>query len=74
VATADALRVVKANSSRWVHRNRPLAGFEWQAGYGAFSVSHSLAPAVVQYIRDRFEIACAQGTLESGREAAAFRP
>ena len=53
VATADALRVVKTNSSRWVHRNRRLAGFDWQTGYGAFSVSHSLAPAVVQYIRDQ---------------------
>jgi len=53
VATADALRVVKTNSSRWVHRNRRLAGFDWQTGYGAFSVSQSLAPAVVQYIRDQ---------------------
>ena len=50
LATADALRVVKTNSSRWVHRNRRLTGFEWQTGYGAFSVSHSLAPAVVRYI------------------------
>jgi hypothetical protein len=53
VATADALRVVKTNSSRWVHRNRRLAGFDWQTGYGAFSVSHSLAPAVVRYIGDQ---------------------
>jgi REP element-mobilizing transposase RayT len=53
VATADALRVVKTNSSRWVHRNRRLAGFDWQTGYGAFSVSHSLAPAVARYIGDQ---------------------
>jgi len=53
LATADALRVVKTNSSRWVHLNRRLAGFEWQAGYGAFGVSHSLAPAVVRYIGDQ---------------------
>jgi REP element-mobilizing transposase RayT len=51
MATADALRVVKTNSSRWVHRSRNYAGFDWQTGYGAFSVSHSLAPAVVRYIR-----------------------
>ncbi len=50
---ADALRVVKTNSSRWVHRTRNNRGFEWQTGYGAFSVSHSLAPAVARYIRDQ---------------------
>jgi putative transposase len=53
VATSDALRVVKTNSSRWVHRERRLAGFDWQTGYGAFSVSHSVAPSVARYIRDQ---------------------
>jgi len=53
VAVADAMRVVKTNSSRWVHRDRRIAGFDWQTGYGAFSVSHSLAPAVVRYIGDQ---------------------
>jgi REP element-mobilizing transposase RayT len=52
-ATADALRVVKTNSSRWVHRSQNYPGFDWQTGYGAFSVSHSLAPAVVRCIRDQ---------------------
>ena len=52
VATTDALRVVKIHSSRCVHRNRRLAGFDWPTGYGAFSVSHSLTPAIVRYIRD----------------------
>jgi putative transposase len=45
--------VVKTNSSRWVHRSRHYPGFDWQTGYGAFSVSHSLAPAVVRYIHDQ---------------------
>jgi putative transposase len=52
MATSDVLRLVKTNSSRWVHRNRRLAGFDWQTGYGAFSVSHSVAPAVALYIGD----------------------
>jgi REP element-mobilizing transposase RayT len=52
-ATSDALRLVKTNSSRWVHCDRRLAGFDWQTGYGAFSVSHSLVPDVVRYIRDQ---------------------
>jgi len=50
MATSDALRVVKTNSSRWVHRERRLADFDWQTGYGAFSVSHSVAAAVKRYI------------------------
>ena len=50
LATADALRVVKTNSSRWVHRVRKMPGFDWQTGYDAFSVSHSQMPAVVRYI------------------------
>jgi len=53
LATADALRVVKTNSSRWVHRVRNDRGFDWQTGYGAFSVSASLVPAVVRYIGDQ---------------------
>jgi REP element-mobilizing transposase RayT len=53
IATSDALRLVKTNSSRWAHRERRLAGFDWQAGYGAFSVSHSLAPTVTRYIADQ---------------------
>ena len=52
-ATADALRLVKTNSSRWVHRTRNALEFDWQTGYGAFSVSQSLAAAVVRYIRDQ---------------------
>jgi REP element-mobilizing transposase RayT len=28
VAISDALRLVKTNSSRWVHRERRLAGFD----------------------------------------------
>jgi REP element-mobilizing transposase RayT len=53
VAISDALRLVKTNSSRWVHREGRLAGFDWQTGYGAFSVSHSLAPSVMRYIADQ---------------------
>ncbi len=53
VATSDALRLAKTNSSRWVHRNLHIAGFDWQTGYGAFSVSHSLAPSVTGCIGEQ---------------------
>ena len=49
---SETLRVLKTNSSRWVNRECGMRQtFAWQAGYGAFSVSHSNAPAVVKYIR-----------------------
>src|SRR5438105_612878 len=54
VPVADALRVLKANSSRWVHEQWPdCRSFAWQAGYGAFGVSESNRDAVRQYVEDQ---------------------
>jgi REP element-mobilizing transposase RayT len=51
VSIADAMRVVKANSSKWVHEQWPMKrSFGWQDGYGAFSVSRSNVDAVGAYI------------------------
>ncbi len=50
---AKAVQVLKANSSRWV-RQHGIA-FTWQEGYGAFSVSSSNKPAVVNYIEHQAE-------------------
>jgi REP element-mobilizing transposase RayT len=51
VSVADILRVLKANSSRWVHVQFPKRkGFAWQAGYGAFTVSGSRLDDVRNYI------------------------
>jgi hypothetical protein len=48
---ADLLRVVKTNSSRWVHEQFPEhRRFAWQAGYAAFTVSASRAADVAGYI------------------------
>jgi REP element-mobilizing transposase RayT len=48
---ADLLRVVKTNSSRWVHEQFPEhRRFGWQAGYAAFTVSASGAADVAGYI------------------------
>jgi putative transposase len=54
VSVADAVRVIKANSSKWLHQKRH-ASFAWQNGYGAFSVSSSAAPEVIEYIRRQEE-------------------
>ena len=48
---ADLLRVLKTNSSRWVHEEFPARRrFGWQAGYGAFTVSGSRSDDVRRYI------------------------
>jgi putative transposase len=48
------LRIVKTNSSRWLHERFPEhRSFAWQTGYGAFSVSASNQKQVVKYIQDQ---------------------
>jgi putative transposase len=55
-AVAEVVRLVKANSSKWVHETFPAKrGFAWQSGYGAFSVSQSNVDAVRQYIAEQEE-------------------
>ena len=55
-AIADTIRLLKANSSRWINEQRKIsARFEWQRGYGAFSVSQSLAETVKRYIANQRE-------------------
>ena len=55
-ALSAFVRELKAGSSRWVHDTFPNAGqFWWQAGYGAFTVSHSALEAVKAYILNQDE-------------------
>ena len=51
MALADAVRTLKANSSRWMRETSPL--FAWQQGYGAFSVSPSQLDRVKRYIANQ---------------------
>lgn len=48
ITLAHAISLLKANSSKWMRRHRP--GFQWQKGYGAFSVSSSNIATVIKYI------------------------
>ena len=52
VSVSEAMRFVKANSSRWV-KERFGKKFAWQKGFGAFSVSRSNVDAVVKYIQNQ---------------------
>src|SRR5947207_2806077 len=48
LAVADSLRLIKANSSKWIHETFPQhQSFAWQ---GAFAVSYSHLDDVKQYI------------------------
>ena len=54
LSLADAANAMKANSSRWIHENAPQSkGFDWQEGYGAFSVSKSAEDKVREYIHNQ---------------------
>ena len=56
LASSDAVRVIKANSSKWVHeRWTTRGGFGWQQGYAAFSVSRSAMQDVEAYITNQEE-------------------
>jgi putative transposase len=51
MALAEAVRLIKANSSKWM--NEHGRRFGWQKGYGGFSVSVSNTAIVAKYIRNQ---------------------
>ena len=53
LSLSDAMRVVKANSSKWMNENGHR--FAWQEGYAAFSVSVSNLEQVAAYVRNQPE-------------------
>ncbi len=53
---SDLIRDVKANASKWINENKFVMGkFEWQPGFGAFSVNQSQIKTVVHYIVNQEE-------------------
>ena len=55
-AIADTIKLIKGNSSRWINENGKIKSrFEWQRGYGAFSVSESMSETVKHYIENQEE-------------------
>ena len=56
LSVAKAIQLVKGGSSKWVHDQLPkYRKFEWQDGYGAFSVSASQVKSVIGYINGQKE-------------------
>jgi REP element-mobilizing transposase RayT len=53
---AKAVQLLKGNSSKWIHETFPNQRlFEWQEGYGAFSIAVSGVKATVRYIESQKE-------------------
>ncbi|MGB8354430.1 MAG: IS200/IS605 family transposase [Chthoniobacteraceae bacterium] len=52
LSMAKAVQLLKGNSSKWINETFPgNIRFQWQEGYGAFSVSSSQIKATVEYIQ-----------------------
>ena len=53
---AKAVQLIKGGSSKWIHDTFPqYRKFEWQDGYGAFSVSASQVKRTIAYIHNQKE-------------------
>lgn len=52
---ADVMREIKSESSRWIHEELKLAGFQWQEGYGAFTFAAPDTEAVKAYVLNQEE-------------------
>jgi REP element-mobilizing transposase RayT len=51
-APSQVVQWLKGESSRWIHETfDDMRSFEWQDGYGIFSVSKQNVPRVVDYIK-----------------------
>ncbi|MEX2214911.1 MAG: IS200/IS605 family transposase [Phycisphaeraceae bacterium] len=56
VSLAHAMNRFKSLSSGWLKKEFPeMNDFAWQAGYGAFAVSESVKPSVIEYINHQAE-------------------
>ena len=56
ISIAKFLEEIKADSSRWIKTKGPrYAGFAWQNGYGAFSISQSQLESLKTYIENQKE-------------------
>jgi REP element-mobilizing transposase RayT len=52
---ANVLQTLKANSSGWIHKEMGIHSFDWQNGYGAFTVGKSQLGGVQKYIEKQKE-------------------
>lgn len=54
ITIAKLVELTKSETSQWAKKTDQChSNFQWQSGYGAFSVSHSLRSNVDSYIRNQ---------------------
>ena len=56
LSVAKMVQLLKGNSSKWIHEAfSEMRSFEWQEGYGAFSIGVSAIDATRTYIQNQAE-------------------
>jgi REP element-mobilizing transposase RayT len=56
LSIAKSVQLLKGNSSKWIHQTFPQQRmFEWQEGYGAFSIAVSGVGDTLRYIQSQEE-------------------
>ena len=69
LSVSRAVQLLKGGSSIWIHKTFPnLARFEWQDGYGAFSIGKLQLPEVIEYVKNQREHHRVRGFKEEHRE------
>jgi REP element-mobilizing transposase RayT len=53
ITVAKAIQLIKAGSSKWMHRQARQRQFDWQEGYGGFTIGLSQVSATVRYISNQ---------------------
>jgi REP element-mobilizing transposase RayT len=54
LSLSKAIQLLKGNSSKWIHDSFPEhQDFQWQEGYGAFSIGISGIPETTAYINSQ---------------------
>ncbi len=54
-SVSSLVKELKGQSSRWINQKFYRGTFSWQSGYGAFSYSRSMVPAVKKYVEHQRE-------------------
>jgi REP element-mobilizing transposase RayT len=52
---AKAMETIKSASSHWMHETCAIGAFEWQEGYGAFSIGSAQTNVTLAYIARQAE-------------------
>ncbi|HEY2392004.1 MAG TPA: IS200/IS605 family transposase [Candidatus Angelobacter sp.] len=52
MAVAKGVQLIKSGSSKWMHKSGQRK-FDWQEGYGGFTIGMSQVPATVRYISNQ---------------------